>query len=208
MGSKINFKDLFISKANELLMKREKRCFEIDEKNQYAVDFFVSYFSNTEGLKKLGGSPYKGLFIHGNCGTGKSLFFEILEEVYKHHPNPSIRIKTVHTIELTNRIINELSRPNQLASNDISIYGKVTTGSIHFEELGAERKLNHFGNSIDIMSDIIQLRYAKSRRAKCLTFITTNLSREEVKKRYGFRVYDRMYEMFNFIELSGRSRRK
>ncbi|WP_373941015.1 hypothetical protein OEG92_14375 [Polaribacter sejongensis] len=208
MSNQINFKKLFISKANELLMKREERCFELDEKNQFALDFFVSYFSNIEVFRKLGGKPYKGLFLYGKCGASKSLFFETLEEVYKKYPKPLIRIKTIHTIELTSNVLNELSRPNQLASNDISIYEKNATGSIHFEELGAERKLNHFGNSINVMSDIIQLRYATSRRAKCLTFITSNLSLNDIRKQYGERVYDRMFEMFNFIEIPGDTRRK
>lgn len=208
MSNQNNFKNLLILKANDLLLKREERSFEIDESNQFALDFFVSYFANTENLKKLGGKPHKGIFFHGNCGTGKSLFFEVLEEIYKQHPIPACRIKTVHTIELTDKVISELSRPNQFAANDMSIYEKYSTGSIHFEDLGAERKLNHFGNNIDIMSDLIQLRYNKSRRTNCKTHISTNLSIDEVRKRYGERFYDRMFEMFNFIELSGTTRRK
>lgn len=208
MCNKNSFKKVFVTKANELLQKREKRNFEIDKSNQFAVDFFVSYFSNIENLKKLGGQHQKGLYLYGGCGTGKSLFFEILEEIYKCHQIPAFRIKTVQTIGLVDDTLGELSRPNQLARNDKSIYSRHSTSSIHFEDLGAERKLNHFGNSIETMSDIIQLRYAKSRRAPCKTFITTNLSLDEVRKRYGERCYDRMFEMFNFINITGDSRRK
>lgn len=208
MSNQNNFKNIFIQKANKLLMKREKRSFEIDLNNQYALEFFVSYFSDINTLEKLNGKVHKGLFIYGDYGTGKSLFFEILEQVYKSYPNPSLRIKTVNTIELTDKVIGELSRPNHLASHDKSIYENYSRGSIHFEDLGAERNLNHFGNTINIMSDLIQLRYAKTKKERCLTFITTNLSLEEVKTRYGLRVYDRMFEMFNFIKITGDSRRK
>ncbi|MGO3184464.1 MAG: hypothetical protein ACTIJ9_16675 [Aequorivita sp.] len=203
-----NFKNFFIEKANDLLQKREKMPFEIDANNKFALNFFISYFSDINALEKLGGKFHKGILFYGNCGTGKSLFFEILEEVYKQHQHPHFRIKTVNTIELTDRVIGELSRPNQLAPNDKSIYQRNITGSIHFEDLGAERKLNHFGNSIEFMSDIIQLRYAKSRRSICKTFITTNLSLDEIQNRYGERFYDRMFEMFNLIQVSGKTRRK
>jgi DNA replication protein DnaC len=203
-----SFEKIFLQKANELLLKRENRNFEVDEDNKYAVDFFISYFSNAENLKKLEGKSHKGIYFYGGCGTGKSLFFEILEEIYKCYQNPALRIKTVHTIDLTDQYMSQLSRPKQLAPNDHSLYSKNKIGNIHFEDLGAESKLNHFGNSVEIMSDIIQLRYSKSRRALCKTFITTNLSPEEARKRYSERVYDRMFEMFNFIKLTGSSRRK
>lgn len=208
MSKPISFKELYYFKANELLKKREERAFEIDEENQYAFDFFVSYFSDVENLRKLGGKPHKGIFFYGNCGTGKSLFFEILEEVYKCHNNPAYRIKTVNTIELTDNIISELSRPNQLASRDMTLYQKYSTGSVHFEDLGAERKLNHFGNSIEIVSDIIQLRYLKSRRSVCKSFMTSNLSPDQIRKRYGERLHDRFFELFNFVEMEGKSRRE
>jgi hypothetical protein len=99
MSNQNNFKNIFIQKANELLMKREKRSFEMDLNNQYALEFFVSYFSDINTLEKLNGKVHKGLFIYGDYGTGKSLFFEILEQVYKSYSNPSLRIKTVNTIE-------------------------------------------------------------------------------------------------------------
>ena len=39
------------------------------------------------------------------------------------------------------------------------------------------------------------------------TFVTTNLTIEKLESYYGQRVADRLYEMFNFIELGGSSRR-
>ncbi|MDR5590480.1 hypothetical protein [Christiangramia sp. SM2212] len=208
MGSQKTFKDLFLHKANELLMRRENRKFEIDLFNKYAVEFFISYFSDLENLKKLKGMAHKGIYFYGGCGTGKSLFFEILEEIYKSYQNPALRIKTVHTIDLTDQYMSQLSNPKKLAPNDDSLYSKYNKGNIHFEDLGAESKLNHFGNSVEIMSDLIQLRYSTSRRVSCRTYISTNLSPDEARKRYGVRVYDRLFEMFNFIPLNGDSRRK
>jgi len=208
MGIHQSFKKYFILVANKMLEKREERKFEIDDHNEFATDFFTAYFSDEKKLKEMGGKKYKGIFIYGGIGTGKSLLFEILEEVYKLQKNPLYRIRTIHTIELAEKVISELSRPNQLAPNDKSIFLKNKSGTIHFEDLGAERKINHFGNSIEVMSDLIQLRYLISKNSYCKTFITSNLSPNDVHKRYGDRVYDRMFEMFNFIEMTGKSRRK
>ncbi|PNW27233.1 P-loop NTPase family protein [Formosa algae] len=208
MSIQNDFKKFFIQTANELLMKRENRKFEIDENNQYALDFFTSYFSDNNKLEKLGGKPHKGIFLYGNYGTGKSLFFETLEKVYELYKNPKYRVKTIHTIELVDMARREFANSHQLAPNDKSIIENYSRGSILFEDLDAESKINHFGNIKDIMSELIQLRYFNSRRAKCITHITSNLTLEEVKARYGERVSDRCYEMFNFINLSGDSRRK
>tara|TARA_R110002020_G_scaffold42212_12_gene123979 strand:+ start:68 stop:694 length:627 start_codon:yes stop_codon:yes gene_type:complete len=203
-----SFKSYFISKANELLRKKEERNFEIDQHNRFAIDFFVAYFSDLELLKKLGGKIYKGLYLYGSAGTGKSLLFEILEDISKNQKSLSFRIKTIHTISLVNEVQQELSRPNQLAPNDSSIYLKNSRGPILFDDLGAERKLKHFGNTIDVMAEILQLRYFSLKNTTVKTFITSNLKPEEIRKEYGERVYDRFFEMFNFIEMSGEPRRK
>lgn len=208
MNNEKKMLDLFISKADELLLKREKRNFEFDDENRSVVEFFISYFWNSELLKTMGGQAQKGIYLYGGYGTGKSLLFEILEQLDKSYPNCGFRIKTVHTLELTDDLQRQLANPNQLAINDKSIYSKHSTGHMHFEDLGAERKINHYGNSIETMSDILQLRYNTSKRRSCKTFITTNLSPDDFKKRYGERCYDRMFEMFNILEVRGGSRRK
>lgn len=216
MNSENKVEKYFFSKANDLLMKRENRKFEFDHNNRYAVDFFFSYFFNHEKLEEMKGIKGKGIYLYGNIGTGKSLLFEILEYIYQDLESKktqinllnSIRIKTINTIELVDQYRSQLSRLGQLASNDLTLYQKNTKGSIHFEDLGTEKKINHFGNQIEVMSDILQLRYSNLNKTKCKTFITSNLTPEQVRERYGERVYDRMFQLFNFLELNGKSRRK
>lgn len=214
MNNEEKFEKYFLFKANELMMKRENRKFEIDQNNKHALNFFISYFFNHQKIKEMKGFTRKGIYIYGNIGTGKSFFFEILESLYQDLESKnnktldSIRIKTINTIELVDQFRSQLSRLGQLASNDQTLYQKHTKGSIHFEDLGAEIKINHFGNQIEVMSDILQLRYSRLYKTKCKTFITSNLTPEQVRKRYGERVYDRMFQLFNFLELKGESRRK
>jgi len=208
MSSNDKIEKYFFSRANEFLIDRENRKFEFDHKNKYVVEFFISFFFNHEKLEKLGGDFRKGIFLYGSYGSGKSLLFEILEYLYQKIKKPILRVKTVNTIRLVDEYRSELSRLGQLASNDQTIYQKMEKGPIHFEDLGAEKKINHYGNQTEVMSDILQLRYSRFFKTKCKTFITSNLTPEQVKKRYGERVYDRMFQMFNFLELNGESRRK
>jgi DNA replication protein DnaC len=208
MNSRNDIERYFFSKANEFLAERENRKFEFDDDNKYVVDFFLSYFFNHEKLENFGGDFRKGIFLYGSYGTGKSLFFEILEYLYQKNQKPSLRVKTVNTIRLVDEYRSELSRLGQLASHDQTIYQRMEKGPIHFEDLGAEKKINHYGNQTEVMSDILQLRYSRLFKTKCKTFITSNLTPEQVRKRYGERIYDRMFQMFNFLELNGKSRRK
>jgi len=216
MNNEEKFKEYFLFKANELLMKRENRKFEIDQYNEYAVDFFISYFFTHQQLKEMRGVNRKGIYLYGNIGTGKSLLFEILEYLYRDIEDKkinteflnTIRIKTLNTIEIVDQYRSQLSRPGQLASNDQTLYQKTAMGTIHFEDLGAENKINHYGNIAEVMSEILQIRYSRLNKTKCKTFITSNLTPGQVQDRYGERVYDRMFQLFNFLKLNGKSRRK
>ena len=75
-----------------------------------------------------------------------------------------------------------------------------------FDDLGAEREASNYGKE-DIFIRILEFRYEEFKHREIKTFITTNYTLQDVKKRYGIRVYDRFKEMFNFIELDGESRR-
>ena len=211
MKKKINNQgiNLFIKKGNDLLMKKEKRKFEIDEDNRDAVNFFLAYFFKKGYYEEFNVNPNKGIYIHGDFGTGKSLLFQILEEVYNEIRKNELRIKTVNSVNLVDKFWVEISNPNLLKQNNCSLLQKMSRGVIHFDDVGAERKINHFGNSIEIISDIIQSRYFNSKNnSKIKTFITSNFSCEQIGERYGRRIYDRLFEMFNIIEIGGESRRR
>lgn len=203
-----NFKNIFFSTAQVMTSSWEKRDFVIDDYNNFALSFIIAYFSDTRELEKLGGKSHKGIYLYGDIGTGKSYLFEILEKIYLKTKNSKLRFKKTNTISLIDCVRAELSRSSKLSINDESLYTRYTYGTVYFDDLGAETVINHFGNQIDVMSDILQLRYSHLNRTNCRTFISSNLCPKQVKERYGERLYDRLYEMFNFIELEGKTRRK
>lgn len=78
--------------------------------------------------------------------------------------------------------------------------------TVCFDELGREPlPAKYFGTELNVMQYILQCRYEL--RSECLTHLTTNLSLPELQQRYGGYIADRINEMFNVIELRGKSHR-
>lgn len=72
------------------------------------------------------------------------------------------------------------------------------------DDLGAEpERCNVFGVDYHPLSDVLLYRYRKN----LTTIVATNLTMDELKSRYGDRVYDRILEMFIAIEYDAPSYR-
>ena len=198
----------FITEANRLLQKNERRPFVVDDDNKKFLDMMFLYFlKSTDFETKYSGRLHKGLYIYGANGTGKSLFFEVLENLYKRVLHKSIAVKTHNVLVIVDSYKKYLSNSN-LAQNDKTPFQFYSTSTIHFEDLGQEQRINHWGNKVDVIDELLCTRYLEFRKKRMNTYITSNLTLEDIKKRYSPQLYDRFFEMFNFIELSGKSRRK
>ena len=207
MDNTAQFKKMFLEEANLCLLK-EKRAFEIDANNEKVLEFMFAYFSNSDLLeKKYNGRLNKGILLYGNIGVGKSFVFEILDALHQKHKYGGFAVRNVSTLTLMDETIRYLSNPG-LAQNDKTLYQQYSKSTIHFEDLGRERKINHFGNSIEIMDEYLLLRYNEFRKSGLKTYITTNLNLEELEKRYSPQLYDRLFQMFKILELQGNSRRR
>lgn len=194
---------LLIKEANIFFQERN-RVFEIDENNDWFFWLICCYFSQDVNFKKFeqiknqtGGELNKWLFIYGSVGTGKSTTFKILQETAKKYN----LFKLYWFISIrTNQVVSDYN-----INGDISLQ-KWLKGNVYFDDLGTERVASHFGKE-DIFARILEERYNLFIDKRKKTFITSNLTLLEVKKRYGDRVHDRFFEMFNIIELTGESRR-
>ena len=65
-----------------------------------------------------------------------------------------------------------------------------------FDDLGIENTLNHFGEKINVMEEILTARY-DIKHIK--THFTSNINSAELKEKYGPRLASRMRQMFNTI---------
>jgi DNA replication protein DnaC len=83
--------------------------------------------------------------------------------------------------------------------------------SLCIDDIGLENKESkYYGESSDVLGELLLDRYDifLDDRYRKLTHATSNLDSKKLKDVYGERIYDRFKELFNFIPLTGKSKRK
>lgn len=156
--------------------------------------------------------PDKGLWLWGGIGTGKSTMLEIVRGYcylvrppvcYREKDNPGAmrRDPWAYSFRITN------------ASYVAGIFAKegypgieeyITSCRQAFDEVGRECiPTGYFGNMENVFQYIFQRRY--DIRRGDFTHVTSNLAPEQIGEIYGDHIYDRCFEMFNFIQMSGES---
>jgi len=192
------FKKIFNEEAENYFEKLGRR-FIIDESNRNYFNFLCHYFS--EDIKfeeEFGGNLKKGLMVFGDVGTGKSSSFNIIQNISKKH-----EVRHLRFIKMTaNEVV---TKYNETPLKD-SVIRYCSKGTIYFDDLGSETVASNFGKE-DIFIRILELRYNDFIEKGTKTYLTTNYTLEEIYERYGVRVFDRFKEMFNFLEVRGRSKR-
>ena len=170
--------------------------FEVGENNKDILNELFFYAHNVGKL-----DPNKGIWLYGEVGTGKSTLIKILAEYQR-------------TMWRGFKCVNCASLAAMFSSHGIDALNESTWNEGYmgsnpveraFDELGRETiPAKYYGNELNVMQHIIQIRYD----LKVKTHVTTNIEPESITKLYGEHIFDRAAEMFNFIEIKGESRRK
>lgn len=179
-----------------------RRNFEVDEFNSKKMNLICKYFSNDETFETIHkGDLSKGIFFYGNPGTGKTSTFKIIQNISKIYSRKDLWFP----IATTSNVVQEFN----MDKHKDFVIKKYTRGNYMFDDLGAEGQANniHVFGKEEIFIKILESRYNLFISKGIKTHITSNLNISEISKRYGKRVEDRFYEMFNFIEIEGGSRR-
>lgn len=200
-----------------LLSKRSHRI----SPQGYKQDFFVNclydaYQNDVEGrgvysfndtdiilnlCKTIGVWMYEsrknGLLIMGQVGCGKSTLMRAFKE--------TCRILRLADIQLENASV----IANKVMSNTDAVIEYGNAKNLIIDDLGKEQtNVSNYGNTIQVMSEIISIRYDK----QLPTFITSNLIMSKELNpftKYGTRTADRLREMCGFITIEkGGSYRK
>ena len=172
---------------------------DYDERNIDVINLLCAYFSNDKSFVEKGEhySLQKGLFISGNIGCGKTYLMKLLQNNLKcfYHVVSCRAIADTFAQGGDEAIEKYWSirqyRDYTMRKNMRSIYPYC------FDDLGTEPDKKYYGNDVNVMLDILLRRYEKGDFT--FTHVTTNLSAEELKARYGNRLTSRFKEMFNFI---------
>lgn len=196
---------LFSDIANELMPVRDniKLKFIFDKENTALITELIKYFWGQPSCRL---ELTKGVVLYGKTGTGKSMIFDVLNILtamegaygipFKAGNQPCyFNLKKIHAGEMTSEMVN---KKFELFNNCLKYR------SLFIDEIGKDlMKVNFWGNEICPFETIIETRDLFPN----LLFGTTNLSLNELKERYGDRVYSRLNKMVTFIEVTGNDRR-
>lgn len=146
---------------------------------------------------ELGYSFQRGLMIHGNPGLGKSYLIELIAD----NPVNKVQIVTMHDI------IKDV-----LDTGDFKGLRWHTFKTICIDDIGTEyfgdNAIKRYGTDVNWLKTFIENMYSKKKEVLSRVILTTNDSAEELGKKYGFRVRDRLAEMFDVITVGGESFRR
>lgn len=198
------FKHLLTLAGNNALAKRGIiDNFIIDNDNLFVVSNLFHYLtgnSNEFYIDKITkGNLYKGILLSGGFGCGKTILLEAFITLYDYliKSVPSLTFYHQPSKFLNNHKLEEIIKEDKLKN-----YGKCT---LMIDDIGRESKdLKHFGNTYLPMVQLLEMRYNN----RSLTFATSNYKQETFTNFYTEYISERMKELFNFIELTGKSRRK
>ncbi|MEP3210894.1 MAG: hypothetical protein ABJN95_17025 [Maribacter sp.] len=197
-------KRIFAREARLFYREKRNREFQVDTDNKKYFNQICKYFSR-DSLFEIDheGDLNKGLFVYGNSGSGKTTSFKIIQSISQKYNLKQLWFPFIETQEVVNKFNSD--------KNKDSIIKNYSKGNFMFDELGAETTAQNvfvFGKE-DIFIRILEARYNQFVDKGVKTHITCNLTLEEIRKRYGPRVEDRFYEMFNLVPLNvtGKSRR-
>jgi len=171
----------------------------------------------------------KGILVLGGFGCGKTSIFKTFRQMFfDAEKEKDITIKDIDGDEVhlhryrrgygyfsTNEAVQKYESCSNEEMKD-RFWNVMKKGMIYFDDFMTERQASNYGK-VELFKDILELRYDN----KAVTMGSMNYFIDEfgnkldtkgtmlaMAKKYGNRVYDRMFEMFNVIELNGKSVRK
>lgn len=141
----------------------------------------VFQYFETEATQK------KGLLLYGPAGTGKTTAIRPYQE----------RKWAMTSINLS----------METSKNGRNYLEKYSVHDMIIDDLGREPiSVKTYGDEIFVLHDLLYIRYNAFMKGY-KTHITTNLSFNQLKERYGEAIMDRIKEMCDVIEFKGQSLR-
>jgi hypothetical protein len=196
----------------QIMMKESK--YKCDSYCEPVIDALCQWLRKDNEFLKLDidYSFEKGILLHGLVGCGKTLIMRgLVSLVQAFALNKSdLRIpyftsidsyEVAHAFAKKGYEIFESGIPRDGTYNGMI---GILNGWLFIDDIGSEPVVSHFGNTVNIIGELLIMRYDKPVK----TSGTTNLDVKSLKAFYGERVYSRMRERFNFIYMKGNDRRK
>lgn len=141
----------------------------------------------------------RGLFLYGQCGTGKTLF---LQKFIKQRFLTANLIQKRYMDKGANNVFEEW-----VHGHYIDTYVSTPPKPLIIDDIGTEPTSKRFGETREILEHIISMRYSYWKRTGVKTYITSNMTGAMLDAKYGRRITDRIKEMCYPITFKGESAR-
>lgn len=188
--------------------------FTVNNNNAKILRLMLLYFTGSptyqeayESATGRTGSLNKGILLVGGVGTGKTLLFNIfrhytrdilLTNSFKEYSAMDIidrvNVSGIGVLEeFSHNLVDKIARPIRMYIDDIA---------------SKNESVKHYGTPLNVIEQLLSIRYNIFQRYGTLTHASTNIFPSQMKDIYDQRIIDRMKEMFNIIEIEGKSFRK
>lgn len=189
-----------------MVSSRETQGLILDDEMSNAIELICQYVNREKVFEKDGKSLYKGLWLEGNFGSGKTILIKTYKDVYETiNKDSTVGIRSCVDMNSAFMRVDKGSGKVDRYFGIQQYANKFDKIERIFDDLGEEETMIFdFGNRICVMAHILSERY-KGFNSGVVTHITTNLTLEEVSSAYGGRIESRINEMFNVITVGGSS---
>ena len=172
-----------------------KRGLEINPELEAILPDVIKHANNEIGKYDL----KKGLCFIGNCGSGKTNLLTAYSHFRKSHKE---NFPLSRCVDIANEFT-KLDPDTKQVKGHLGIKNwtnKFDENDRGFDDLGSEEVLiKNFGNNVCVMANVMDSRHFCRHKAR--TFITTNLTLQDITNDYGERIESRIHELCNIIYL-------
>lgn len=179
--------------------------FHFDQIDKPVILKLMTYFLQDEAVAEaLNIDLYKGLVITGPVGCGKTSILQIFNALMP--KNRQFLVRSCCRISLD--YMEDGHQTIRRYTSDSFNRDDKTPKAIYFDDFGLEKDTSHFGNTRNVMADILMERYDYYMDSRMLTYLTTNLKGSELEDKYGLRLRSRIRQMCQHISFSQESKDK